>query len=67
MVQEGLGGDFTEKKGYEQVRELIGPSECVYEKIPLLNKVQRSGADVSTATHGLIRKKGTSCDIKSPT
>jgi hypothetical protein len=67
VVQEGLGDDFTEKKGYEQVRELIGPSECVYENIPLQNKVQSSRTDVSLATIGLIQKKGTSCDIKSPT
>jgi hypothetical protein len=29
LVEDGLGGDFTDKEGYEQVRELIGPSEYV--------------------------------------
>lgn len=30
LVQDGLGDDFTDSKGYEQVRELLGPSQCVY-------------------------------------
>lgn len=29
LVEEGLGDNFTDRKGYEQVRELIGPSEYV--------------------------------------
>lgn len=33
LVEEGLGDDFTGRVGYEQVRELIGPSEYVLKNI----------------------------------
>lgn len=31
IVRDGLGEDFTDKKGYESLRELIGPTEYVIE------------------------------------
>ncbi|OKO98068.1 hypothetical protein PENSUB_9648 [Penicillium subrubescens] len=37
LVEEGLGPEFKEKEGYEQVRELIGPSEYVFNEYTWLD------------------------------
>lgn len=67
LVEEGLGDDFTGRVGYEQVRELIGPSEYVLKNIHFQRVVKRPHANDTPGTHGWIQRRVSSCDIRSPT
>jgi hypothetical protein len=67
LVEEGLGDGFTDQQGYEQVRQLIGPSEYVLKRMKFLNAVEKSQANDTPVIHGLIQKSVSSCAIRSPT